>query len=297
MSRTQGRYDADTPHTDGHVFVSALDGTLTSGTGTPTRVGSGLYTLAIGNTQTAVLQIPLTSLIFRFGEQDSLQEQFGSAAAQGATGVPVNGYTTQTTASVSAGANVSIAVKNSAGFVIGRTITLDLYGTPEYPKIVSFPDSTHILVNQVTATHASGVTISENLFTTPAGVSGSPPYTGSSELTPVTSPRPKGITIKQIYPIYTVGTVALTTNTIGVTKTVFAPNTAPVVTNLLADAANGLATAVQANPYLTPIQLTQPVSMLTTKYASYTIEWDVTTAGTGTANLYGVFLDISFNYN
>lgn len=291
--RTQGRLDCDTGYGDGHIFFSALDGTLISGTGTATRAGSGLYSLNLGASDTAILSIPLSSLIFRYGSQDFLQEQFGSLVAQGAQGFSVGGYTANVATASGVGSFVNVAVNTSVGFSVGRSVSMGAQQT----KITAIPDATHITLQAVATTLAVGSTITESIFTTPAGVTGIPPFSGLSQLTPTTSPRPKGIGIKGIYPVYGISGAALTTNTIGITKTAFSNIAAPVVTNIIADAANTLATSTNAQPYVTPINLATPAIMQVTKYASYSIEWDVTTAGGGAAQLYGVFLDVLYNYN
>lgn len=290
MSRTQGRHESDLANYDGQIFVGSDAISVTSGTATQTRNAAGDFSLNVGNSQTMVMRINLKAL-FRYGQQDWLQEQFGSGLNAGAQGLPVGGYTTLSTASASAGSNVSVAVLNSANFVVGRTVMAGAQKT----YITAIADATHITLASLTATLASASVITENLFVTPAGVTGVPPFTGVSNLVPVTSPRPKGIKVRQIYPWYLVAGAALTTNTVGVTTTVAANATALAVTTLLTNAANGLQTATQATPYLTPIQIASPV-FITAKYSSYDIEWDVTTAGGGTANIYGVFLDCDFNY-
>lgn len=109
-------------------------------------------------------------------------------------------------------------------------------------------------------------------------------------------PIPKGVQINSVDAIYSVAGAALSLATIGVTKTVFANNTAPVVTNLLANAANGLPTAIQAQPYVTNVPLTT-VAFITDNDVEPLIELDLTTAAGGTANLYGLVARCSFNYN
>lgn len=293
MSRTQGRVDGDTGYGDGHIFFSALDGTLTLGAGTATRNGSGSFSLNIGASATTVLTIPLSALLFRYGVQDWLQEQFGSGQAGGAQGFSVGGATCLSTASASAGTSVAVTVNTTVGFTAGRDV---LAGTQK-TSIVSITDGTHMVLAILTATLASNSIITENLFTTPAGVTGPPPFTGTTQFTPVTAPRPKGIGIKAIYPVYAIAGASLTLNTIGLTKTVFTPgNTAPVVTSLLADAANGLGTATNAQPYLTPINFATPVPYQVSKYSEYSIEWDVTTAAGGSVQLFGIFIDVAYNY-
>src|SRR5215813_7218147 len=140
MSRTQGRFDQDTANADGHIFLPALSSNVTSGTATFTRSGLGLSGLAVGNSQTLVMEFPLGDVLVRYGQNDFLQEQFGSQVATGAQGNPVGGYTTVSTSSASAGTNVSVAVLNSTGFVAGRAVTAGTQKT----FIVSIPDSTHL---------------------------------------------------------------------------------------------------------------------------------------------------------
>jgi len=295
MSRTQGRNDSDTGYADGQIFISAFDAAADPGTIAPGGATPGQRFVTITNP--ATITIPISSVLFRYGVQDWLQEQFGSARAGGAQGLPVGGFTTLTTAALVAGVNVSIPVINSAAFTAGRKITLDTGGPIEYPTIVSFPDATHILVNQVLNAHASGVVISENLFTTPAGVTGAPPFTAASQLTPVTSARPKGILFREIYPVYTPLTTAPTALTIGLFQTVFANATAPVTTPIIAPANNGMPLTVATNPYVTPIQV--PVAAQTwrtTKFADYSIEL-ISTGAAGTISFYGVFIDVAFNFS
>jgi hypothetical protein len=306
MSRTQGKFESDSGWNDGQIFISALDMDATSGTTTPTRNAAGDYSVNIGASQTCVLVVSLSNIIFRYGVQDYLQEQFGSTNAGGAQGLAVAGYTTLTTASAAAGNGVNIAVVNSANFsaqsyVAMGTAAQIAAGTAQYAQITAIPDSTHITVSVIGTTLASGSVITQGVFTTPAGVTGIPPFSSNSAtppswLNPTTAPRPKGIQFKEIYPWYSISGAALTTNTIGITKTLASNNIANTATNILANAANGLATATQANPYLTPIQIASPAYQMS-KYASYNVEWDVTTGAGGAARIYGLYMDVAFNWN
>jgi hypothetical protein len=295
MSRTQGKFASDIGWNDGQIFLSALDIDLVSGTATFTRNASGDYSWNLGASATCVFAVALSSLLFRYGVQDDLQENYGAGPGPllyGSQGEVVGGYTTLTTASGAVGSNVNLAVLSSVNFNVGNAVLCGAQKT----YVTAIPDSTHITVQSITATLASGSVITQNLFTTPAGVTGRPPFTGQSQLTPVTSPRPKGIQFREIYPWYLVTGAALTTNTIGITKTVAANATANAVTNILANAANNLQTATQATPYLTPIQIASP-AFQTTKYASYNMEWDVTTGSGGAARVYGIYMDIGYNWN
>ncbi len=71
-------------------------------------------------------------------------------------------------------------------------------------------------------------------------------------------PIPNGIQINSVDVIYTVTGAVLTTATIGLTKTVFENNVAPAVTVLLANANNGLPTAIQAEPYVHNVAVPNP---------------------------------------
>lgn len=245
MSITKGRFEGDTPFADGQVWLSALDGAVTgTGSPTPATAGSGLDTLHIPASSTVKVTIPLSSLIFRYGTQPFLQEQFGSTKAGGAQGLPVAGYSTFITSGASAGINVNIAVDSSVNFTNGRYVTVGTQNT----FIVAIPDSTHITVAALTATAGVGVLIQENLFTTPSGAPGYPPFKGTTELTPQIAPTPKGLYIREIYPVYTVAGAAASSLTIGIVKTVFAFNTAPTVTSVLAVANNGMPVSTLANP-------------------------------------------------
>jgi hypothetical protein len=140
---------------------------------------------------------------------------------------------------------------------------------------------------------AQGLASPPASFTTPAGVTGPPPFTGLSQLTPVTAPRPKGISINSLTAIYTISGAAATVNTIGLYGVSYVNNTAPAASTILAPA--NLSTAVQANPYVTTVNVNS--GYLTTKNADYVMEWSLTTgASTGAALIYGVIFSVTFNY-
>lgn len=141
---------------------------------------------------------------------------------------------------------------------------------------------------------AQGLASPPATFTTPAGVSGPPPFTGLSQFTPVTAPRPKGIQINAISCVYEIGSAAATLNTIAIYQNKLVNGVAPAVTTLLA--ATNLTLTAAATPYVTTVALTSPV-MLTAQTAKINLEWHLTTgASTGTALIWGAFLQCSFNY-
>lgn len=112
---------------------------------------------------------------------------------------------------------------------------------------------------------------------------------------------PKGLQINSVTPVYSVSVVALTSIALGVTSTKFANNGAITVTNLLAKGTNGLAVATTtgaATPYATPVAMTSPaMTPGSTTGTEILIELDMTTAGTGTARLYGFSVNCSYNFN
>jgi hypothetical protein len=132
-------------------------------------------------------------------------------------------------------------------------------------------------------------------FTTPAGVSGPPPFTGVTQFTPVTAARPKGIQINSVTFNYLITTNAATVNTVGVIDFVYANATAVVANTLLAAATNGMQTAAAATPYATTVPLTTP-AYLTAQDHLPVITWAIT-PGAGGVSIYGVALNCTFNFN
>lgn len=299
MPRTQKRYLSDQGYTDGQIFISALSGIYTSGTVTATvDTDPGVYSMHVGNTQTVLGIFPLNDALFRYGMNDDLQEQFGSSwaaisAVGGAQGQAYPGFTTYGTSSVTAGSAVSIPVQSSSGFLVGNAVTIDTSTSQEVAVITAIADATHITAT-IAKNHTAPFVVSNNSFTTPAGVTGPPPFTGVTEFTSVTSPRPKGVKIKTVYPWYSVAGASLSSGTIGVYQTVAANNVAPAVTTLLA--ATNLVLTTQAQPRLPAFSLGTSAPWITNKFSQVNLELNLVTAGGGTAVLYGIFLDVDFNY-
>lgn len=147
------------------------------------------------------------------------------------------------------------------------------------------------------ASGAQGLAAPPASFTTPASVSGRPPFTGATQFVPPTS-RPKGVLIKSVTLRYAISGAALTQNNFGIAKTVWANNAAPVVTDLLANGQNGLALATQAQPYVTTIALpTNSQVFLTTIEQTIMMEWDPTTQGAGQLDVFGIRLAVTYNFN
>ena len=116
----------------------------------------------------------------------------------------------------------------------------------------------------------------------------------------LTGPMPKGIQINSIVPIYSVQGGALSSIALGVTSTKFANNAAFVVTNLLAKAQNGLLlanTTGAATPYTNAVAMPTPSFIVgAATGVEALLELDLTT-GAGTARLYGINMNCSFNFN
>ena len=125
---------------------------------------------------------------------------------------------------------------------------------------------------------------------------GPPPQTGALTITPQTGFIPKGLKITDITLKYSITGQALTAHTIGLSKTVFANNAALVVTDILANAANGLATATQAQPYVTKIAIASPVFQVT-DLADLWLEIDITQQAASVYSLFGASVHVAFNYN
>lgn len=126
-----------------------------------------------------------------------------------------------------------------------------------------------------------------------------PPMTKAS-MTTITGGEagfvPKGIRVDNVALVYQVNTLALTSIGIRVDKVSYTNNAAPVVVNVLANGANGLQTAVQAQPYVTVIPIAGPVFDVTDN-TTFTCEITPVTPATSTFQLFGVALHVSFNYN
>lgn len=141
---------------------------------------------------------------------------------------------------------------------------------------------------------AQGLSIPPGVATTPAGVSGRPPYPGVTEFIPVTTARPKGIKVTSITAVFQVIGANATTNTLALSKTTFANNVAPAISTILP--AQSLALVVQAQPYVTNFVVANP-PWLTAQNSQYLIDWNVVTPVGSSLNVYGVMLYYTYNFN
>jgi len=111
---------------------------------------------------------------------------------------------------------------------------------------------------------------------------------------------PRGLKITDITVHYQITGAALTAHTVRLDRIKFVNNVANAVSVVLANAANGLATAVQANPYTTKIVVVDPQSVSgydTSDNSGVFIEINATTQGGGVYRFYGITLHYTFNYD
>lgn len=305
MPRFQKTLSSDQPQLDGMIQMSALEFSVIAGGGITaaiTRIALGEWSLNLtGAAVASSVAVSLSHLIRRFGMRDDLQEQFGAGLAVGSEGSAVGWPNTLSTATSAAGSSINVAVLSSVNFAVGQTVVVDtVASTFQETAIISvIPDGTHITFQSLASAHTTPFPLAANIFTTPAGVSGPPPFTGVTEFASVTVPRPKGILIKQITPRYIVNTTNLGAMTIGLTTIQYSNKVAaPTATALLANANNGLVLTAATTPWVIPIPI--PVAnqaYLTGRNTDAIIEWDVTNAGTGSVDLLGIEVACSFNYN
>lgn len=149
-----------------------------------------------------------------------------------------------------------------------------------------------------TAAGVAGPTAVANTSDPDASI-GVPPFTGASQLTVQPGFVPKGIKVVDYVLHYRIDTNPLAVHTSGLSKTVKpAPGTpaALVVTDIVANAANGLATAANANPQSTKITVVSPIFLIT-DLSELVIEVDATTPAGGAYRLYGGTCHVQLNYN
>lgn len=111
---------------------------------------------------------------------------------------------------------------------------------------------------------------------------------------------PRGIKITDITIHYLITGAALTVHTVRMDRVKFVNNIANAISVVLANAANGLQTATQANPYTTKVPVVDPQSSAgydTSDNSGLLIEINATTQGGGAYRFYGVTLHYTYNYD
>jgi len=118
----------------------------------------------------------------------------------------------------------------------------------------------------------------------------------AQQIQPRTAFKLKGFKLLSIDSIYRVTVVNLTTNTIRVDQDIQVNNTAPAITAVLA--ATGIATAVQANPYVvnTALPANQQIYRITADQSLW-IEMTVAIPNTSKLDFYGFDCLVEYNFN
>ena len=110
-------------------------------------------------------------------------------------------------------------------------------------------------------------------------------------------PLPKGIQVNSVDIIYQVLTAAASVATVGLTKTAYANLTAPVVTNIITLGANGLPTAIGAQPQVTNVAVATPAMIVPAVDTQLVLNVNLTAGAGGTVQFIGAVLKCSFNFN
>lgn len=129
----------------------------------------------------------------------------------------------------------------------------------------------------------------------PAGAAGLPPFTGATQLTPPTTMTPKGLKPTDVFVVYQVGVVDLTSASLSLNRTVHANGVAPAVTNIPI-AADALSLSFAATPKLATRAITTPAFEVTDN-SDVTLEFEAVMANTGTIRIYGLGFHVQYNYN
>lgn len=125
-----------------------------------------------------------------------------------------------------------------------------------------------------------------------------PSMNTGQQITPRTALKLKGFKLNAFDVIYSLGVANATAHTCRVDQTVFVNNVAPATTSVLATGANGLATATQAQPYVTNVVIPAAQQIYRTlNDADLWIEDVITGAATTTVTFWGFEMYLEFNYN
>ena len=104
----------------------------------------------------------------------------------------------------------------------------------------------------------------------------------------------RGVKIKSVNVVYSIGTAALTTHTATFNKVVYANNAANVVSAYGGSISGTLATATQAQPYVSTLTMGTPAFDMTA-LANLNMEIAVVDPGTSVYKFYGVFINFDQN--
>lgn len=195
----------------------------------------------------------------------------------------------------SAAGKISLSLPTAAtAYIMDRALSFALFRTGMQDDLQEYLGGGVVSGSPGTFASAQGLAAPPNTFTTPAGASGPPPFTGVTQFTTPSS-RPKGLQINTVTPIYTIGSANATVNHIAVYENLFTNGSAPTQNTVLAS--TNLTLTAATNPYVTAVTLASP-AFITDVNNDVVVEWAITTgASTGTATVYGVVFGVSCNYN
>jgi len=134
----------------------------------------------------------------------------------------------------------------------------------------------------------------QEVFGTAAGGPGNPMGPGFSG-TPALA---WGISVIDVFAVYSVTTAALTSATLAVIRNPFVENTAVVSANIIA--ATGIAlttTATADSPHVSKVSAAQPLNFETLDNTDVFAELAIVTPGTGTCKVFGIGLHVAVEYS
>lgn len=180
-----------------------------------------------------------------------------------------------------------------AAAAAAQTVTLDFI----ISKLLRFgkQDDEQQAFGSASGTGQNSLATPPGSFATNMQQSGRPPYTQAQNMVVPTS-RPKGMQINSLTPIYKISTLALTSVSLGLTKTVFVNGVAPAVTDLLAAGTNGQPVAVSAQPNAIASVIAAP-AMSVDVNTELIAELTLVLPATSTAIIYGMMANVSYNFN
>jgi hypothetical protein len=109
---------------------------------------------------------------------------------------------------------------------------------------------------------------------------------------------PWGVSLVDIFAIYSVQTAALTAATLSVNRNIFSENTAFTNTAVVAPQAIALTTTTGAGtPHVQKFTLPQPLVYETADFSDLVIELSVTTAATSAVRMYGIGCHVAVEYS
>lgn len=109
---------------------------------------------------------------------------------------------------------------------------------------------------------------------------------------------PWGVSIIDVFALYAVGTLALTSATITLYRNVYAENVALATTSVVTSAAGATATTSAANAcHVFKVSLTQPLVYETTDFSDLLLELVLVTPATSTARVYALGMHAGVEYS